>query len=412
MALVETEVLNSGKAYKVYYNKINIRSSNSASSSDIGDLKAGNYYFYYTEIQQSSVSGVSDNFIKLANGQTNAGNVVGWVAMSSGDTTYISTDSGTYDECYDPYYTTEISGDAFAKYYYPDSGETTYKLQGTDIRYQKGFYIRESPGDNTIKGAETNIVLTINYNNGNTNGSQIGKTWTETTYNFLGWDQSTSDVSPGMTSGTVDYEAGYYRSTLNDYYYHAVYEEGSVSDPKYSNHTVTLTSPTKNQDVYTYTVNFNANGGSVSTTSTSVEKITTYKFSGWTGTTGVTVSGNNCTFTQNGTVTANYTPTITPAKISSMPTPIRTGYKFLGWGTSTSQTSDLIAAGASSPEITQDNIIYYAIWEPAGVIRVCIEDSEGNKIYRMALVYLHDGTKWRLTIPYLHNGTKYYIVAG
>jgi hypothetical protein len=34
-----------------------------------------------------------------------------------------------------------------------------------------------------------------------------------------------------MTSGTVDYEAGDYRNTLNDYHYHAVYEEGDTSDP-------------------------------------------------------------------------------------------------------------------------------------------------------------------------------------
>lgn len=408
MALTETQKLQNGKAYKVYYNKINIRQSNSASSSDIGDLNAGNYYFYYTEIKKSSVSGVKDNFIKLASGQANAGNVVGWVAMSSGTATYISTDSGTYNECYDPYYTMEISGSAFAKYYYPDSGKTTYKLQKTDTRYQKDFSIRESPGDNTIKGAETDIVLTIEYNNGNTADSQTGKTWTETTYNFLGWDQSTSDVSPGMTSGTVDYEAGDYHSSLNDYYYHAVYKEGSISEPKYSNHTVTLTNPIKNQDTYTYTVKFNANGGSVSTTSTPVTKKINYEFSKWTGSTGITISGTTCTFKQTGTVTANYNSITTPAKIASMPIPTKPGYEFLGWGTSADQTTDLIVGGESSPEINGD-ITYVAIWKVKGTIRIYVKEDQK---YRMALPYLHDGTKWRMAIPYLHNGTKYYIVAG
>lgn len=408
MALTETQKLQSGKAYKVFYSKINIRQSNSAGSADIGDLKAGNYYFYYTEIKESSVSGVNDNFIKLASGQDEAGNVVGWVAMSSGGTPYISTDSETYDECYDPYYTTEISGQAFAKYYYPDSGETTYKLQGTDIRYQKDFYIRESPGDNTIKGAETDIVLTIKYNNGNTNDSQTGKTWTETTYNFLGWDQSTSDVSPGMTSGSVDYKAGEYRNTLNDYHYHAVYKEGNTSEPKYSNHTITLTKPTKDEDTSTYTVKFDANGGSVSITSTSVTKKTVYEFSKWTGSTGVTISDTTCTFTQTGTVTANYNPTTTPAKVASMPIPTKPGYEFLGWGTSADQTTDLIAGGESSPEINND-ITYVAIWKVKGIIRIYTEEDQK---YRMALPYLHDGTRWRMAIPYLHNGTKYYIVAG
>lgn len=407
MALTETQVLQSGKAYKVLYSKINIRQSNSANSSDIGDLKAGNYYFYYTEIKKSSVSGVSDNFIKLASGQTEAGNIVGWVAMSSGGETYISTDSETYDECYEPYYILETSGSAFAKYYYPDSGKTTYKLQKTDTRYQREFYIRESPGDNIIKGAETDIVLTINYNNGNTD-SQTGKTWTETTYNFLGWDQSTSSTSPDMTSGTVDYEGGDYRNTLNDYYYHAVYKEGNVSEPKYSNHTVTLTKPTRGEETSTYTVEFNANGGSVSTVLTSVTKKTTYEFSKWTGSTGVTINGTTCTFKQTGTVTANYNPTTTPAKVASMPIPTKPGYEFLGWGTSADQTTDLIAGGDSSPEINSD-IIYIAIWKVKGTIRIYIEEDQK---YRMALPYLYDGTRWRMTIPYLHNGTKYYIIAG
>lgn len=408
MALTETQKLQKGKAYKVYYNKINIRESNSAASKDIGDLKAGNYYFYYTEIKKSSVSGVKDNFIKLASGQANAGNVVGWVAMSSGNSTYISTDSEAYDDCYDPYYITETSGEAFAKYYYPDSGKTTYKLQATDTRKQKGFYIRESPGDNTIKGAETDIVLTIKYNNGNTNGSQTGKTWTETTYKFLGWDQSASDTSPDMTSGTVDYKAGDYRSTLNDYHYHAVYEEGDTSDPQYSDHTITLTNPTKDDETYTYTVKFDANGGSVSTTSTSVTKKTVYEFSKWTGSTGVTINGTTCTFKQTGTVTASYNSTTTPAKVASMPIPTKSGYEFLGWGTSANQTTDLIAGGESSSEINSD-ITYIAIWKVKGTIRIYVEEDQK---YRMALPYLHDGTKWRMAIPYLHNGTKYYIVAG
>ena len=408
MALTETQKLQSGKAYKVYYNKINIRQSNSASSSDIGDLKAGNYYFYYTEIKKSSVSGVNDNFIKLASGQTNAGNVVGWVAMSSGGTPYISTDSYSYPDCYDPYYTTEISDSAFAKYYYPDSGKTTYKLQETDTRYQKSFNIRSSPGNNTIKNTETDIVLTIKYNNGNANDSQTGKTWTETTYNFLGWDESTSSTSPGMTSGTVDHNPGVLRTTLNDYYYHAVYEEGNTSDPQYSNHTVTLANPTKNDDTSTYMVKFDANGGSVSIASTSVTKKTVYEFSKWTGSTGVTISGTTCTFKQTGTVTANYNPTTTPAKVASMPIPTKPGYEFLGWGVSADQTIDLIAGGESSPEINSD-ITYIAIWKVKGTIRIYVEEDQR---YRMALPYLHDGTSWRMAIPYLHNGTKYYIVAG
>lgn len=408
MALIETEKFNYGIANKTYTGKINIRKTNNAGSADIGDFganKTGN--FKYIEIQQSSASGVTDNFVKVdanaGSGWTtfSSGYSEGWVAMSSGGTTYIKNVTN-------PSTTIEISGSAFAKYYYPDFGTTTYKLQATDTREQKGFYIRESPGDNTIKGAETDIVLTIKYDNGNADDSQIGKTWTETTYNFLGWDQSTSSISPDMTSGTVDYEAEDYRSTLNDYHYHAVYEEGDTSDPQYSNHTITLTNPTKDDETSTYTVKFDANGGSVSITSTPVTKKTVYEFSEWTGSTGVTISGTTCTFEQTGTVTANYNPTTTPAKVASMPIPTKPGYEFLGWGISVDQTTDLIAGGESSPEINS-NITYIAIWKVKGTIRIYVEEDQK---YRIALPYLHDGTRWRMAIPYLHNGTKYYIVAG
>ena len=40
-------------AYKTRYGTINVRSSNSVTSSDIGDLPEGNYYLYYTDIALS-----------------------------------------------------------------------------------------------------------------------------------------------------------------------------------------------------------------------------------------------------------------------------------------------------------------------------------------------------------------------
>lgn len=402
MAITESQKLNNGYAYKTRSGTINIRSSNNPSSTILGTFPSGNFYFYYTEVKQSTASS-SDYFVKIASGQ---GYTVGWVACSSGGTDYIYYNSSQNSNCYTPYYTTETSGWADAEYYWPNAGSSSYSYQTYERRQSKGFYLLGSPGDNIVANTKTDIVLTIKYNNGSADGSQVGQTWTETTYNFIGWDRTTSPPD-SLTSGSIDHYAGDYRSSLEDESFYAVYTEGSTSSPKYSNNTKSLGTPSKTGISDDYTVSFDTMGGNAISSQT-VTKTITYKFKEWTGSTGVSVSGTSCTFTQNGTVTANYTPTTTPAKVASMPIPTKPGYEFLGWGISADQTTDLIAGGESSPEINSD-ITYIAIWKIKGTIRIYTEEDQK---YRMALPYLHDGTRWRMAIPYLHNGTKYYIVAG
>lgn len=338
-------------------------------------------------------------------GASNYGVPAGWSAIKSGGITYFNkiTDPESYD-------VTVYYGSATAIFYYPDSGSTSYKKQKTLTRTSDPNYqLLAAPPDNTVSNQKSDIILTINPNNNTGTTSQTGQTWTNSTYTFSGWDEKTSASAPNnLTSGDSDYSASKWMWSLSDLYYYADYTLVSTSDPQYSNHIVTLTNPTKRDEISTYTVKFDANGGSVSTASTSVTKKTVYKFSKWTGSTGVTISGTTCTFKQTGTVTANYNSTTTPAKISSMPIPTKSGYEFLGWGTSANQTTDLIAGGEPSPEINS-NITYIAIWKVKGTIRIYVEEDQR---YRMALPYLHDGTRWRMAIPYLHNGTKYYIVAG
>lgn len=404
MAIIESQKLNNGYAYKIRPGTINIRSAPNPTDSTniVGTFPSGNFYFYYTEVRQSTASS-SDYFVKIASDQDYT---VGWVACSSGGTDYIYYNSSQNSDCYTPYYTTETSGYADAKYYWPNVGDSSYSYQTYERRETKGFYLLSSLDDNIVANTKANIVLTIKYNNGSADDSQTGQTWTETTYNFAGWDRTTT-APDSLTSGSIDHYAGEYRSSLNDESFYAVYTEGTTSDPKYSNNTKSLGTPSKTSTSDDYTVSFNTMGGNAISSQT-VTKTITYKFKEWTGSTGVSVSGTSCTFTQSGTVTASYTPTTTPAKVASMPIPTKPGYEFLGWGTSADQTTDLIAGGESSPEIN-NNITYVAIWKVKGTIRIYTEEDQK---YRMALPYLHDGTRWRMAIPYLHNGTKYYIVAG
>lgn len=383
------------------YNGLKVRQGPGTSYKELGRFP---HYYENSDIIYVEVTEIENGWIHH-NGASSYGVPAGWSAITSGGITY-------FNKISDPesYQVTVYYGSATAIFYYPDSGSTSYKKQKTLTRTANPNYqLLAAPSDNTVSNKKTDITLTINPNNNTGTTSQTGQTWTNSTYTFSGWDEKTSASAPkDLTSGDSDHSANKQMWSLSDLYYYADYTLASTSDPQYSNHTITLTNPTKDDDTSTYTVKFDANGGSVSTTSTFVTKKTVYKFSKWTGSTGVTISGTTCTFKQTGTVTANYNSTTTPAKVVSMPIPTKPGYEFLGWGISADQTTDLIAGGESSPEINS-NTTYIAIWKVKGTVRIYVEEDQK---YRMALPYLHDGTKWRMAIPYLHNGTKYYIVAG
>lgn len=354
-------------AYKERYAYINIRSSNSVTSSKVGTLPDGNYHLYYDEIRVSQQSS-KDYFIHLpAYG--------GWVACSSQGSQYIKYGLSVY------------KGEAFAKYYWPDAGTTKYKLQKTASRTKPSFTLRSSPGDLTIDGTKSNITLTINYNNGTANGSQTGKKWTRTSYAFNGWDRKTSASAPSsVTAGTKDHAGGATYSSTSDLYFYADYTTGT-SSTKYSNNTKALGTPTKSGTSTTYTVTYNANGGTVSTASATAKKTTTYTFSKWTGSnTNISVSGTSCTFTATGTVTASYKSSTSTTAVT-LPTPTRTGYKFLGWAASSTATTGTYAGGSSYTPTA--NITLYAIWEINGLVRI------------------YTGSEWRMAIPFVYNGSAW-----
>ena len=321
----------------------------------------------------------------------------GWCAVESQDVTtgkwyyyweYVSAGSDYY------------TGTAYAYYYWPDAGTTTYKLQKTASRTTTSFTLRSSPGNLAIDGTKSDIILTINYNNGNANGSQTGKKWTQTSYTFNGWDRKTSATAPNsVTAGTKDHDGGATYSSTEDLYFYADYTTGT-SSTKYSDNTKDLGTPTKSSPPTTYTVTYNANGGTVSTTSAQATKTTTYRFSGWTrSNTNITISGTSCTFIGSGTVTANYTSSTSTTSVT-LPTPTRAGYKFLGWSTNSAATTGTYQGGASyTPET---NITLYAIWGLNGLVRVY----NGTE-WKLAIPYVYNGSTWQQTIPLIYDGSTW-----
>ena len=266
------------------------------------------------------------------------------------------------------------TGTAWAYYYYPSAGSTTYSRQTYSSRTSPSFTLRASPGSNTITSNSSTITLTVNYNNGSANATQSGTKYTSTTYSFSGWDERTSTYTPSsLTSGTTDYAASASRSTTADVYYYADYTAGTATT-KYSNNTKSLGTPSKSQTTTTYTVTFNANNGTVSPTSKTASQITTYPFAGWTASnTNITINSSNVvTFKATGTVTANYTATPGTVGTVTLPTPSRTNYVFNGW---LAPNGNTYAAGASyRPSSTSETLT--AQWT-LNQITLTLVNSEG-----------------------------------
>lgn len=324
---------------------IAVRSSASTSGSIITRLTSSNKGTTYYATQRTGSGTSSDPYwIKYYYGGGTSGSQ-GWSATYSSGYTYFTQGTGK----------TVYSGSAFAKYYYPNAGSSTYTLQATDTRTSPGFTLRTSPGGLTINGTKTNITLTINYNNGSTNGSQVGKTWTQTPYTFNGWDEKTSASAPSsLTAGTKDYAASASRTSNSDLYYYADYTKGTASTKYSDNSFAKPTDPSKSNDTSSsYTVSFSDAHNTHNAQTATITK--TYSFSKWTDASGNTVSFPY-TFTSNTTITANYNLASTSVASVTLPTPTADTYVFGGWSDGTTTY-----AGGSSYTPSSD-VTLTAIW--------------------------------------------------
>lgn len=186
---------------------------------------------------------------------------------------------------------------------------------------------------------------------------------------------------------------------------------------KYNGFTLTLSStkPTKAKTTAdsNFTITGNANGGVANKTATATKSIpTTYTFKNWNtksnGTGTSYASGANYTGNAALTLYAQYTGTTGTATYSNntlaaLGTPTRSGYTFVGWGSSANATTPL----ASTTSYTSATTVY-AIWKADG--GVVIFDANGNP--RTAIPYVYHNNEWCVTIPYVYNNNEWKISTG
>lgn len=274
--------------------------------------------------------------------------------------------------------------------------------------------LSSGPAKGDASAGSSNFTITGNGNGGyfasttiTTDVLNATKTGTYK-YTFTSWntksDGSGTTYEPGKTAtmpnSSLKLYAIYTRTTSYEYTNNAV---SALKEPKKDD-----TQPLDLQ----YNVTFNANGGSVSVDSDLVKTNRIWTFGGWADSASSNSANASATYKETTTVYAYWTYKDIKGK-TTLPTPTRVGYKFLGWGTSENQTSNLLAAGAT-PEIST-NITYYAIWKADGSIRIYTNDT---KKYQIAMIWMYkpdnssDTKPWKLVIPYMKTSSNWKITAG
>lgn len=255
------------------------------------------------------------------------------------------------------------------------------------------------------KANSTNTVTGSFNITGNANGGYFGSTSVKTTsitgsssrtdttsYTFSKWNTA-SDGSGTSYAAGANYTAN---AALTLY---AQYTSSTTTGTTtYSNNSISgLTKPSRNKTTQaTYTITYVYNNGSSDSTVT-CKKTRTYSFKGWSETKGGAILSNSTTYTSAKTVYASWGQSDS-TQSTTLPTPTKTGYTFMGWSTNQNATS-----GSTGSYTPTDNVTLYAIWKANGAVRIYI-DGQG---YRMAQVYLFttSDNKWHLTIPYLYDGS-------
>lgn len=172
---------------------------------------------------------------------------------------------------------------------------------------------------------------------------------TITGYTFQGWASSSSSTSVTNSSGAS------WTTALNNVTRYAVYKKDSSSK----------------------SITLNPNNGSSSVTAT-MSVATAYIYGMGTS------SGGGKTYS-NGT----YSPT-------------RTGYKFLGWASSSSATTATYSTAQAALDAGASGTLY-AVWEKDKGARI-FTSSTASSLYA---AYIYNGSSWDYYIPYVYNGSSW-----
>lgn len=250
-----------------------------------------------------------------------------------------------------------------------------------------------TPTRDKTYGTTSNFTITGNSNGGGANTSIIATKKPYTTYSGS-WNKKADGSGTKYNFGeTITFTSSF---TLYS-------QQTSSSGADYSNNQVKqLPIPTApKQVVNNYNVKFIMNSNSLIDENLNVTEIITYDFYRWTKDKAGTQSVSY--LTSEDTVYAQWNENIDNEPIT-LPSISRPGHIFKGWSTSQSGTS-LLPAGTKIT-ITND-IVYYAIWEANGTVRIYIDGE-----YKLALPYIYDGTSWKIVLPYLYDGTNWKICSG
>lgn len=275
----------------------------------------------------------------------------------------------------------------------------------------KKLTIRSTGPSKTSSSSDSTFSITGNANGGyfiSTTATSQSITATKTvttTYSFAKWNTNSNGTGTEYTPNTQ------VTMTKNITLY-PIYNS-STKDTYKNNAISALPTPTKGDTTpYTYTVTYDALGGTVSKTSESTSTTRKWNFGGWATSSTASSANAEDSYTSNTELWAYWTYEDIKGTVT-LPTPTRVGYKFLGWGISETQTSDLLAGGITQD--ISDNITYYAIWKADGSIRIYTDDT---KKYQIAMVWMYyptsstDSKPWKLVIPYMKTSSNWKITAG
>lgn len=287
-----------------------------------------------------------------------------------------------------------------------------------------GWGVQQEITITSLTAVEIGYTLTYNANGGSgapgsvsdirstTISNQIP---TRSSYDFLGWSTSSTATYPSYVAGNpISLTSDITLYAVWQKFYTITYNANGGSnapslDKKIDGQTLALsdtfpTPPTKTS--VTYTVTFNTNGGVCDQDAITITNITTYEFINW----NTKSDGSGMTYqiydlyTDNSDITlyAQYEPT-TFNNLVFLPTPTRSGYKFLGWATNEDDISGI--TGEYTP--TSD-IVLYAIWKRMG--NVYIYDGTGG--FNTYQVLIYDGSGWNQYIPYIYTESGWEIYSG